>query len=739
MKLHFVFPAPSLLTCLRMALASLAVLASAQVRATAVASDPLSIPADIPQAPTDLPQVQVQGESYDPRRDDTASRLIVAKDELVRYGDSNLADAIKRLPGVTVTTGMPGSSGAITLRGMGNGYTQILVDGQAAPAGFDLGSLSPDLVERIEILRTPTVDMRTEAVAGTINVVLAKTARSDSRELKIGLAESNGQLTPSINWSQSHRDEYRGYAMNAALSRREFLVEETGIETGHAADGVQDLHRTTDVRVEGFRDVLSLSPNLSATLENGDVLGWKTFLNLSNYNKHADVGWQTQSGPELEHTRHRQFTGIDVVQLRSDLSWTHEFGDVGKLASKLSLGGNRENSRFREQGYAADGAQNLDDVTDGWLRVHNLASHGKYTWPGTGTHALEAGWEASLDRRRESRVQQLLAFDGFPGSTSDLSFDAQVRRAAIYAQNEWTVTPDWSLYLGARWERIETRSEGNQFAPIRNSASVLTPVLQSRWKLSDTKDQIRLGLSRTYRAPELRRLTPRPYTSTNNRELDPDTMGNPALKPELATGVDLAYETYWEEGAMLSLGGYARTIDDVIRTETRLIGDRWVAMPVNGGSATAWGIELDTKFPLERILGIADLELRFNLTRNWSRVDDLPGPDNRIDRQPRLSSTLAMDYRISPVWSMGASYSYRSGSQVRTSVHQIDSESTHRELDAYILASLSGQARLRLSAGNVLHQDIFSGADYFDASGRQQIERQRASHINIHANVEVVF
>ncbi|HEU4774279.1 MAG TPA: TonB-dependent receptor, partial [Lysobacter sp.] len=531
MKLHFVLPEPSLLTCLQMALASLAVLTSTQIRATAVASDPVSIPADTSQAPTNLPQVQVQGERYDPRRDDTASRLVVAKDELVRYGDATLADAIKRLPGVTVTTGAPGSAGAITLRGMGNGYTQILVDGQAAPAGFDLGSLSPDMVERVEILRTATVDMRTEAIAGTINIVLAKTARSDSSELKIGLTESNGRFTPSINWSQSRRGEYRGYALNAALSRREFLVEETGIETGHAADGVRDLHRTTGLRVEGFRDVLSLSPHFNFTLGDSDTLNWQTFLDASNYNKHADIGWQTQSGPALEHMRYRQFTGIDVVQLRSNLSWTHEFDDAGKLSSKLSLGGNRENSRFREQGYAVDGTQNLDDATDGWLRVHNLASRGKYTWTGKGAHALEAGWEASLDRRRESRRQHLLAFDGFPESTSDLSFDAQVRRAAIYAQDEWTVTPAWSVYLGARWEHIETRSEGGQFVPVRSRASVLSPVLQSRWKLSDTKDQIRLGLSRTYRAPALRLLTPRPYTSTNNRELNPDIMGNPALKP----------------------------------------------------------------------------------------------------------------------------------------------------------------------------------------------------------------
>ena len=734
---------PSTCSCLSLGLAAPLLLACFQAAAATDSAPQTStvaaLQAPAPEGVTDLQQVQVRGERHDPRRDDTASRLVFGKDELVRHGDTTLVDAIKRLPGVTVTTAAPGSTGSITLRGMGKGYTQILVDGQAAPAGFDPGSLSPDMVERIEILRTVTADMRAEAIAGTINIVLAKAASQDSRELKISVSESNGRSTPGINWSQSRRGEHRGYTVDAALSRRAFLVEEAGIETGFSPDGVQDLHRSTSLRVEGFRDVLSLSPYFNAVLENGDTLGWQTFLEASNYNKHGDIDWQTQSGPELRHVRYRQSTGIDVVQLRTDLSWAREFDSGGKLTSKLGLGGNREDYRFREQGYGADGMQNLDDATDGWLRVQNFASFGKYTWPGSGAHVFEAGWEGSLDRRREARVQRLLAFDGIPESFSDLSFDARIERAAVYAQDEWTVTPAWSLYLGARWEQIETRSDGNGFEPVRNRSSMLSPVLQSRWRLPDSKDQVRLGLSRTYRSPELRLLVPRPYTSTNNRELDPDTMGNPLLKPELATGVDLAYEAYWEDGAMLSLGGYARAIDDVVRTETRLIGDRWVAMPSNGGSATAWGIELDARLSFPQAADAPGLELRFNLTRNWSRIDDLPGPDNRIDKQPSLSSTLAADYRFSPAWSVGASYSYRSGGSTRTGIHQSAGESARRELDAYMLASLWGKARLRLGVANVLQQDIASNTEYFDVSGRQRIERLRPSHVSVRANLEVAF
>ena len=77
---------------------------------------------------------------------------------------------LKRLPGVTIQ-GRPGRGGAIRLRGLGSGYTQILLDGERVPPGFSLDSLAPDQIERIEILRAPTAETGARAIAGTINII----------------------------------------------------------------------------------------------------------------------------------------------------------------------------------------------------------------------------------------------------------------------------------------------------------------------------------------------------------------------------------------------------------------------------------------------------------------------------------------------------------------------------------------------------------------------------------------
>jgi outer membrane receptor for ferrienterochelin and colicins len=54
-----------------------------------------------------IQRVDVKGaaDAYDPRRDDTASKIVVNHDEIVKYGDTSVLDVLKRVPGVTVSGG----------------------------------------------------------------------------------------------------------------------------------------------------------------------------------------------------------------------------------------------------------------------------------------------------------------------------------------------------------------------------------------------------------------------------------------------------------------------------------------------------------------------------------------------------------------------------------------------------------------------------------------------------------
>src|ERR1700741_40565 len=116
---------------IRRTLIATAILAAAQPMAEEQRQEPLQ-------------KVEIKGgaEAYNPRRDDTASKIVVSSEELKRYGDTSIADALKRVPGVSVGAG----GRDIRMRGLGNGYTQILINGERAPAGFTIENLSPDSI-----------------------------------------------------------------------------------------------------------------------------------------------------------------------------------------------------------------------------------------------------------------------------------------------------------------------------------------------------------------------------------------------------------------------------------------------------------------------------------------------------------------------------------------------------------------------------------------------------------------
>ena len=88
--------------------------------------------------PAQLDPVEVRGWTADDtqlRRQSTAATITIGRDEIERFGDSTVGDLLKRLPGVTLQ-GRPGRGGNIRLRGLGSGYTQILLDGERVAPAF---------------------------------------------------------------------------------------------------------------------------------------------------------------------------------------------------------------------------------------------------------------------------------------------------------------------------------------------------------------------------------------------------------------------------------------------------------------------------------------------------------------------------------------------------------------------------------------------------------------------------
>ena len=711
---------PSSLPLFRLTLCTAAVLFAWNASAQQAAPD--ANPATPADAAPAVQKVEVKGSGYDPRRDDTASKMVVNSEEILKYGDTNVTDVLKRLPGITVTGAAGRTGGEIRMRGLGSGYTQILLNGERAPAGFSLDTLSPDVIERIEILHAASAEYSTQSIAGTINVVLKKAVKTAQRELKLGLAGSRDSFSPTVNLQLSDRDGNFSYSMAGSLYRYDYHYDNPALELGYLPDGRQNLLRRTTGSGDGRPEGINLSPRLNWTLKSGDTVTAQFFVNVGRGEHRNASRAETELGARPDYDTNTGSSSNHNAMGRADLTWMHKLDGGARLELKLGATGARNTSDSLQRGYIDGAGLALERAVGVKATENGISSTGKYSIPLVPGHALSMGWDGAYTEREEDRRQrEALLPAGRPPFNSDEDYDALVRRLALFAQDDWEITPRWSMYAGVRWEGIDTRSTGESFDAVRQRTSVWSPLLQTLWKLPDTKgDQVRLALTRTYKAQPASSLIPRRNTSTNNSQTDPDREGNPNLKPELALGVDASYEHYWAQGALLSARASARRIDGYTRQGLLLIDERWVSTPVNDGRANTQTVELEAKFPLRAVLSATApaIDVRASISRNWSQVDQVPGPNNRLDQQTPVSGNFGLDYKTADgVLTAGGSFNFRNGGPVRITQQQSAYTTPRRDLDLYALWKFNPKNQLRLAVSNLLAQDFESNTIYTDANG----------------------
>lgn len=601
--------------------------------------------------PTSLQRIEINSRqsATDLRRAARTSKQIYDREELDRYGDTNALDVMRRLPGVNV-----GSDGP-RMRGLGAGYTQILINGDPMPQGFALDQLSPTQIERIEVLRAPTADQSAQAIAGTINIILKEAPRKSQRDLRLGA--SDGSQRPMGNANLVIGEAVGGLAMSLPVSVFEWRRENRNT-TERRLPGVDGLParsvQSGDQQVWGWG--WNLGPRLNWKINDDQSLSVASFLQQGYWNNRTNFNNQVVSGnPVLDNDQDQNGTWQNR---RLNLTWTNRLNPD----QNLELRGGVQQSRFTfDVRGLRQGAEVQRAVGGG--NDDALTQAGKYSLLLGDSHSLTAGWDLESRQRGERRTVTQLGqavlpdFEGQP-------FDAKLFRQAFFVQDEWDLTPQWQLYLGLRHERITTESKGTGTV-VDNRSSVLSPLAHLTYKLDARgRDMVRASLTRSYRAPSISSLLARPSLPSQyidptkpNTELAPDRVGNPALAPELATGLDIAFEKYLPGGSMWSVGVFHRRIENLMRNVTTLrtvpwaTVPRWVSQPQNFSTATTSGLELEVKGRAAELLPTlvdktSTLNLRASLNFYRSRVKALPDPNNRLDGQQPWTTTLGADQRI---------------------------------------------------------------------------------------------
>ncbi|MBL8310150.1 MAG: TonB-dependent receptor [Burkholderiales bacterium] len=156
---------------------------------------------------------------------DTSTRdiSVLSGTDLRAAGITELAEALRLLPGVEIATYGPGATPSVFLRGANSNQTLILVDGQRIGSAFSglaaVQHLDVEQIERVEVLRGPAASLYgADAVGGVIQIftrrdraLVARAAVGDLRSQQFGVNVGLGDTANGVSITLAQHSS-RGYS-----------------------------------------------------------------------------------------------------------------------------------------------------------------------------------------------------------------------------------------------------------------------------------------------------------------------------------------------------------------------------------------------------------------------------------------------------------------------------------------------------------------------------------------------
>lgn len=219
----------------------------------------------------------------------------LSADDVGKLPDANAADAVQRLPGVSISIDQ-GEGRYVIVRGVDSNLNNVTVNGQIFPGPeggsrrVALDTFPSDIISRVEIVKALTPDMDPNAVGGSINLVTASAFdRPDGfgyGSATVGYNEKSGNNPYSANLSLGRvfgpADQF-GVVLGVSQSYREY--ESDTIEGG----GYRPVNGVIRPDSQVFRDysIERQRTGLVANFEWRPSDAWRLYAN-NTYTRYAD-------------------------------------------------------------------------------------------------------------------------------------------------------------------------------------------------------------------------------------------------------------------------------------------------------------------------------------------------------------------------------------------------------------------------------------------------------------------
>lgn len=214
--------------------------------------------------PTELDTIVVTGirasleSSMNLKRDAQGVVDGIVAEDIGKFPDTNLAESLQRISGVSIDRTPSGEGSKVTVRGIGPDHNLVLLNGRQMPGAllngfsasnsraFDFANLASEAVSGIEVYKTGLASNPTGGIGATINIKTARPLESGPL-MNLGMKTvhdtSNGNLPKTMqgsDWtgemsgifSQTFADGKFGIAVNGSYQERDSGFSQVGVTSG---------------------------------------------------------------------------------------------------------------------------------------------------------------------------------------------------------------------------------------------------------------------------------------------------------------------------------------------------------------------------------------------------------------------------------------------------------------------------------------------------------------------------
>ncbi|SKD07829.1 vitamin B12 transporter [Chitinophaga ginsengisegetis] len=532
---------------------------------------------------------------------------ILSHEYLQRNSGRSIAGILNQQTGLIINgaENNPGTVPNVYMRGASNGNTLILVDGLPVSDAsqinntFDLNFISPDQVERIEILRgSQSTLYGSNAVAGVINIITRKTG---DKKFGVGATASYG----------SYHDFLGNVNVHGNVNRFSYLVSYKHEKTRGFSDAYDSTYKAGFDK-DGFRQN-SVFAKLG--LAAGKRWNFGYLLNYSNYRHDLDEGGYKD---ETDYNGKSKY-------LLNGLTSEYRF----KNGSWHVLYSYQHTKRdiLNDSGYVGVGAYARYDSSLFTANTHQVESYVNLDL----SSRIRLIGGAAFNRSATDQ-KDFLQSTYSPGiDTTTLSPDSShTSQISVYASFLLHNMGGFNLEVGGRFNH-HSRYGNNQTFSI-NPSYLINP-----------HHKVFINISSAYSVPTLYQLYAKGY-------------GNQDLKPETTTSYEAGYQADVVNGKIdFRVTGFARNTRDLVIFYFDPV--TFFSQYRNANKQKAYGAEVEATWRITRAL-----QLTANYTYVDGRVTvNQNGKDSsyyNLYRVPKHAVNATLGYQATQALYVAATCKY---------------------------------------------------------------------------------